>query len=94
MTCMEEDSDFILTRDTDKACLFNSSLVPLSATKSATGVQIYTLKKNSRITGVYPAEEFESEDIEYYRTVKIPSTGHFLKETDKEKNNLQTQIKL
>lgn len=94
MTCMEEDSDFILTRDTDKACLFNSSLVPLSATKSAAGVQIYTLKKNSRITGVYPAEEFESEDIEYYRTVKIPSTGHFLKETDKEKNNLQTQIKL
>ena len=94
MTCMEEDSDFILTRDTDKACLFNSSLVPLSATKSAAGVQIYTLKKNSRITGVYPAEEFESEDIEYYRTIKIPSTGHFLKETDKEKNNLQTQIKL
>lgn len=94
MTCMEDDSDFILTRDTDKACLFNSSLVPLSATKSAAGVQIYTLKKNSRITGVYPAEEFESEDIEYYRTVKIPSTGHFLKETDKEKNNLQTQIKL
>lgn len=94
MTCMEEESDFILTRDTDKACLFNSSLVPLSATKSAAGVQIYTLKKNSRITGVYPAEEFESEDIEYYRTVKIPSTGHFLKETDKEKNNLQTQIKL
>lgn len=94
MTCMEEDSDFILTRDTDKACLFNSSLVPLSATKSAAGVQIYTLKKNSCITGVYPAEEFESEDIEYYRTVKIPSTGHFLKETDKEKNNLQTQIKL
>ncbi len=94
MTCMDEDSDFILTRDADKACLFNSSLVPLSATKSAAGVQIYTLKKNSRITGVYPAEEFESEDIEYYRTAKIPSTGHFLKETDKEKNNLQTQIKL
>jgi DNA gyrase subunit A len=91
---LAEESDFILTRDTDKACLFNTALIPLSTTKNAAGVQVYTLKKNSRITGVYPKEEFESEDIEYYRTEKIPSTGHFIKETDKEKNNMPGQLKL
>ncbi|MBR5468651.1 MAG: topoisomerase IV [Firmicutes bacterium] len=94
MTFMEEDSDFILTRDTDKACLFNTNLIPLSNTKNAVGIQIYTLKKNSKISGVYPVSEFECENIEYYRTTKVPSTGHFLKESDKEKNNMPAQLKL
>jgi len=94
MTFMEEDSDYILTRDTDKACLFNTNLIPLSGTKNSVGLQVYTLKKNSKISGVYPVNEFESDDIEYYRTTKIPSTGHFLKEIDKEKNQLPVQIKL
>jgi len=94
MTFMEEDSDYILTRDTDKACLFNTKLIPLSGTKTTVGLQIYTLKRNSKISGVFPVNEFECENIEYYRTTKIPSTGHFLKESDKEKNNMPTQLKL
>ena len=69
-------------------------LYALSGTKNAVGIQIYTLKKNSKISGVYPVNEFECENIEYYRTTKIPSTGHFLKEIDKEKNNLPAQLKL
>jgi DNA gyrase subunit A len=92
MTCLDEDSDFILTRDNDKACLFNTFLISLSATKTASGVQVYTLKKNSTISNVYPISEFISDDIEFYRTVKIPSTGHFIKEDDKKNNSLSGQI--
>lgn len=88
MTFITEDKDFVLTRDSDKACLFNTSLIPMSATKNATGVQVYTLKKNSVVTDVCPKNMFESEDIEYYRTTKLPSTGHFIKESDKAKNNI------
>ena len=94
MSYIEEDKDFILTRDKDKACLFNTNLLSLSATKNASGVQLYTLKKNSRITAVYEKDGFISDDIEYYRTDKIPSTGHFIKDEDKEKNNIEMQIKL
>ena len=92
MTYLDEDSDFILTRDDDKACLFNTSLISLSATKTASGVQVYTLKKNSKISNVYPVSEFVSDDIEFYRTAKIPSTGHFIKEDDKKNNSLSGQI--
>ena len=41
MTFLSEDADFVLTRDNDKACLFNTSLIPISATKTSGGVQLY-----------------------------------------------------
>lgn len=85
---IDEDADFILTRDFDKACLFNTELIPLSTTKNAGGVQVYTLKKNSQITRVCPVADFNSDNTEYYRTTKLPSTGHFLTDEEKAKNNL------
>jgi DNA gyrase subunit A len=59
--------------------LFNTSLIPLMATKNASGIQVFTLKKrNSRLADVMPASKFTAPDAEYYRVSKIPSTGHFL----------------
>ncbi len=68
MTFISDDRDFVLTRDNDKACLFNTSLVSVSATKTSGGTQLYTLKKNSAITNICPVEEFKSSNIEFYRT--------------------------
>ncbi|MEA5082600.1 MAG: DNA gyrase subunit A [Lachnospiraceae bacterium] len=85
---IDEDSDFILTRDFDKACLFNTELIPLSTTKNAGGVQVYTIKKNSQITRVCRIADFNSENAEYYRTTKLPSTGHFLTDEEKAKNSI------
>lgn len=82
------DDDFVLTRDLDKACLFNTSLIPLASTKSAGGIQVYTLKKNSQITRICPIADFNSDNPEYYRTTKLPSTGHFLTDDEKAKNNI------
>ncbi|MGE4215046.1 MAG: DNA gyrase subunit A, partial [Anaerotignaceae bacterium] len=87
VTKIDEDADFVLTRDFDKACLFNTELIPLSTTKNAGGLQVYTLKKNSQITRVCPVSDFNSDNTEYYRTTKLPSTGHFLTDDEKAKNN-------
>ncbi len=83
MTFTDGDRDFVLIRDSDKACLFNTGLIPESATKTSGGVQLYKLKKNSAITNIMPAEEFKSGNPEFYRADKIPSTGHFITEEDK-----------
>lgn len=85
---IDVDSDFVLTRDFDKACLFNTELIPLSTTKNAGGIQVYTIKKNSQITRVCPVADFNSDNTEYYRTTKLPSTGHFLTDEEKAKNNM------
>lgn len=88
MAKIEEDTDFIMTRDADKATLFHTSLIAPNNTKNSAGVQVYTLKKNSHVSALYSKEVFLSEDIEYYRTTKIPTTGHFLQEKDRNKNHI------
>jgi len=88
-----EDSDYTAIRGTDKAVLFHSALVPMFTAKNAAGVQVVTLKKGSTMSRVMPAPLFVSTDPNYYRTTKIPSTGHFLTEQDKAGNDLPAQMK-
>ena len=38
--------------------------------------------------------DFKSENIEYYRSTKIPATGHFINEQDKIDNDIPRQIGL
>lgn len=94
MAKLEEEADFMLMRNQDKVTLINTELIPASATKNATGIQIFTLKKNSTVTQVFAAEEFQCEELEYYRTKKVPSAGHFIKEEDAEANALPGQMAL
>ncbi len=88
------DCDIVLIRDNDKAMLLNSSHIPLKQTKSSGGVQIYSLKKNSKLTRIMPKESFKSDDIEYYRSNKAPSTGHFINSEDIESNAFPSQMDL
>lgn len=90
----ENDTDIILVRDTDKAMLLNTELIAEKQTKSTGGISIYTLKKNSKLTKMIKKEEFISEDIEYYRSSKVPGTGHFINDRDKEANNFPKQLDL
>ena len=94
MAKIEAETDFVLMRNMDKATLLSTELIPSSATKSAGGVQVFTLKKNSAVTQVFAKAEFETEDYEYYRTKKIPTTGHFIQEKDKTTNRLPGQVAL
>ncbi|WP_317856242.1 DNA gyrase subunit A [Chakrabartyella piscis] len=85
---IQEDADFILLRNQDKATLVSTALIPLNASKSSGGVQVFTLKKNSSVTMVCKPEAFGVEDMDYYRTKKIPSTGHFLQDGKAEQLSL------
>lgn len=94
MIKIEEDTDFVLVRNSDKATLFHTSLISPNTAKNSSGMQVYTLKKNSAVSLFYRKEEFLTDNIEYYRTTKIPTTGHFIQEKDKLKNNFSVQMNL
>lgn len=79
-----EDIDLIAIRDNDKATLFNTSLILPKPTKNSIGVQVVTLKKNSSITKVLDLNNIKLDDCNYYRTDKIPSSGRFIREKDKD----------
>ncbi|NCC16887.1 MAG: topoisomerase IV [Clostridia bacterium] len=91
---LEEEADYILMRNQDKATLLNTEMFPMNTSKSASGIQVFTLKKNSSISAVFKPEDFISENVEYYRTKKIPSTGHFIQEKDKAANGFSGQNRL
>lgn len=79
-----EDIDLIAIRDNDKATLFNTSLILPKPTKNSIGVQVVTLKKNSSITKVLDLNNIKLDECNYYRTDKIPSSGRFIREKDKD----------
>lgn len=92
MSHIDTDIDLVLTRNLDKATLFNTELLPPNSLKNATGVQVYTLKKNSLATALFTSDQFITDNLEYYRTKKLPTTGHFIQEVDKSKNNIPMQM--
>lgn len=94
MYFVKEDCDMIAIRDNDKALLFNTSLLNINSTKNSSGIQVYNLKKNSKVAMFFEKSYFKSDDIEYYRSDKIPATGHFINEKDKIENNISAQIDL
>ncbi|WP_352399116.1 DNA gyrase subunit A [Anaerotignum sp.] len=94
MEKLDAEVDYLLMRNSDKATLLNTEMIPMNASKSASGIQVYTLKKNSTVSNVFKPQQFASLDLEYYRTKKIPSTGHFIQEKDKAANGLLSQIQL
>ncbi len=94
MMYIENDTDILLVRDSDKAMLLNTALIPEKQTKTTAGINVYTLKKNSRLARIMRKEDFVSEDIEYYRSNKIPGTGHFINDSDKTANNFPKQLDL
>lgn len=94
MMYIERDRDIVLVRDSDKAMLINTKLIPEKQTKTTAGINVYTLKKNSLLTRMTESEKFNSRDKEYYRANKVPGTGHFINEEDKELNNLPKQMNL
>ena len=92
MMYIENDTDIVLVRDSDKAMLLNTALIPEKQTKTTAGINVYTLKKNSRLARIMRKEDFVSDDIEYYRSNKIPGTGHFINDSDKTANNFPKQL--
>lgn len=77
---LEEEKDLVAISSIDKIMAFSSELVSLKTTRNSQGITVMTLKKSATLKTVMPAEKFNTENISYYRTKKIPSAGCFAKE--------------
>ena len=69
-----EPTDIFLESSDKKAIVVKSSLIPIKMTRSAAGVNIFTLKKKAKI--VRAETDFEEKfDAKGFRKLKIPATG-------------------
>lgn len=75
MRFMQEEGDIFLMRGSDKAMVVNTSLLSPIASRSTNGVQVFSLRKNTKLTAFRPAEP---ED-EQFKTNKFPSAGTTIK---------------
>lgn len=71
----ETEPTYIFLESSDKkAIVVKSSLIPIKTTRSAAGVNIFTLKKKAKI--VRAETDFEEKfDAKGFRKLKIPATG-------------------
>lgn len=79
---IENDADFAAYSDNNKVLVFNSEKIALKSTKSSQGVQVMTLKKNTKLDRIVELEESGITNVKYYTTKNIPATGCFLKDED------------
>ena len=77
MHWIPEDTDLYLQRGKDKAMVVNSALIPGNTSKNAGGVSVFSLRQNTKLTAMRPVD-IGADDVDYYRTDKIPTAGHFL----------------
>lgn len=77
-----EDIDLYAKSSNNKVLVFNTSQITLKTTRSTQGVNVLTLKKGAKLTGVEILTDKSFINNEYYRTKNIPATGCFIKKED------------
>lgn len=82
--------DIMLVSSEDRAIIFKSSLIPVKATKTASGVQLMTIKNKQKIVKAISDFDNTSEATKGYRKIKLPATGVLL--NDKDIKNRQISI--
>lgn len=83
MHYIAEDQDFAALSSIDKLLVFNTSGINPKATRDSQGVQVLRSKKGSTLVGFKPLSELDLKDPEYYRA-KVPAIGYYLRDEDKE----------
>lgn len=65
----------LLTTSDERAIFFKSSLIPIKTTRTAAGVTLINLKKDSKV--IRATDEFDENDDQYRgcRKTKLPATG-------------------
>ncbi len=77
--------EFIVKSSQNKAIIINSNQLTQKATRTASGVYIFTLKKGNSIASVSSFTDDGSEEMKKYakyRKSKLPSTGTLLEDFD------------
>ena len=77
-----EPFDIIMYSDAGRALVVSTSSIPVKATRSSQGVQIFTLKAGGRVISAKADPASVSENPARYRKTKLPSTGAALSDAD------------
>ncbi len=81
-----EEKDVFLKSRAGRALVVNTSLVPLKATRSSQGVQVFTLKNSDVVDAVCPTDALKTPPLPRYKKTKIPSSGGIFNEIDLDVN--------
>ncbi len=83
----EPSCEFMIKASSGKVMIVNSDQLPVKATRTASGVTIFTIKKAQKIESAVKFVDDGSEDMKKfskYRKSKLPSTGTLLENIDPE----------
>lgn len=72
--------DILMISTAERAILIKSSLIPQKATRTSSGVQLFTLKKGQKLREAHVEFEDKFENAKGYRKLKIPASGTLLEE--------------
>jgi len=87
-----EDEELVAFSSLNKVLIFNTSSINPKSTRDSQGVQVMKSKKGSVMTCIKRLNEVAFKDFEYYRTKNIPAIGCYLKEEDREENQIKLDI--
>ena len=84
----DEPFDLLLISSQERGILINTALIPEKTTRTAVGVQLFTLKKDHKITAAL-RDHSSYPSAAKYRKIKLPATGVTLEEYDVEKQQVK-----
>lgn len=87
-----EDEELVAFSNLNKVLIFNTSNINPKTTRDSQGVQVMKAKKGSLMTCIKRLNEVPFKDFDYYRTKNIPAIGCYIKEEDKEDNQIKLDI--
>ncbi len=82
---IEDDIDLVIARQDYKSknlLLISTSLINEKTSRSTIGVSAIRLKKNSWLSSISFVDEVNIDDLEYYRSLSIPSAGNEIRPED------------
>ena len=80
----KEPLELLLVNNQKKAIVLKSSLIPLKATRSSSGVTVMTMKRGQKLS-LATADFADKLDDKGYKKIKIPATGTPISEKDLKK---------
>ena len=83
-----QEIELVAFSSIDKVLIFNTHNINPKTTRDSQGVQVLKSKKGSTMDKMLPIESVAFKDMDYYRTKNIPATGKYLKQQDKESEQL------
>ena len=80
----EAPFDLLLANDAGKAIYINTKLIPVKATRTASGATLFSLKKGQKVVLATRTPEHHYKNYEKCRKIKVPAAGSSVEKIEKE----------